>query len=44
MFEIVLFVVVVITSFGISDQFSYPVQEFMPKNDTLKNRTPRIGL
>ena len=28
----------------ISDQFSYPVQEFMLKNDTLKNGTSRIGL
>ena len=32
------------TSFGISDQFSYPVQEFMLKNDTLKNGRSRIGL
>ena len=30
--------------FGISDQFSYPVQEFMLKNDTLNNGTSRIGL
>ena len=35
---------IVITRFGISDQFSYPVQEFMLKNDTLKNLTSRIGL
>ena len=26
---------IVITRFGISDQFSYPVQEFILKNDTL---------
>ena len=26
-----------------SDQFSYPVQEFMLKNDTLKNGKSRIG-
>ena len=35
---------IVITCFGTSDQFSYPVQEFMLRNDTLKNGTPRIGL
>ena len=35
---------IIITRFGISDQFSYPVQEFMLKNDTLKNGTSRIGL
>ena len=35
---------IVVTHFGISDQFSYPVQEFMLKNDTLKNGTSRIGL
>ena len=35
---------IVITCFGISEQFSYPVQEFMLKNDTLKNGTSRIGL
>ena len=35
---------IVITCFGISDQFSDPVQEFMLKNDTLKNGTSRIGL
>ena len=29
--------------FGISDQFSYQVQEFMLKNDTLKNGTSHIG-
>ena len=32
------------TCFGISDQFSYPVQEFMLKNCTQKNGTSRIGL
>ena len=32
------------TCFGISGQFSYPVQEFMLKNDTQKNGTSRIGL
>ena len=32
------------TRFGISDQFSYPVQEFTLKNDTLKNGTSHIGL
>ena len=31
------------TCFGISDQVSYPVQEFM-LNDTLKNGTSRVGL
>ena len=35
---------IVITCFGISDQFSYPVKEFMLKNDTLENGTSRIGL
>ena len=34
----------IITRFGISDQFSYPVQEFMLINDTLKNGTSRTGL
>ena len=29
---------------GISDQFSYPVQEFMLKNYTLKNGTSHNGL
>ena len=35
---------IVITRLGISDQFSYLVQEFMLKNDTLENGTSRIGL
>ena len=35
---------IVITCFRISDQFSYSVQEFMLKNDALKNGTSRIGL
>ena len=35
---------IVLTLFGISDQFSYLVQEFMLKNDTLKSGTSRIGL
>ena len=34
----------VITRFGISDQFSYPVQKFMLKSDTPKNGTSLIGL
>ena len=33
-----------ITRFGISDQFSYPVQEFMLTNDTLKNGMSRMDL
>ena len=28
---------IVMTCFGVSDQFSYPLQEFMQKHDTLKN-------
>ena len=40
----IVFEQIVVTHFGISDQFSYPVQEFMLKNDTLKNGTSRIGL
>ena len=35
---------IVVTRFGISDQFSYPVQEFTLKNDTPKNGTSCIGL
>ena len=35
---------IVITCFGISDQFSYSVQELMLKNDTLKSSTSRIFL
>ena len=34
----------VINRFGIFYQFSYNVQEFMLKNDTLKSGTSRIGL
>ena len=34
----------VITRFGISDEFSYPVHEFMLKNDALENGTSHIGL
>ena len=33
-----------IIRFGISDQFSYPVKEFMLKNDALKNGTSCVGL
>ena len=32
------------TCLGISDQFLYPVQQFVLKNDTQKNGTSRIGL
>ena len=32
------------TCFGISDQFSYSVREFMQKNDTLKIGTSHMGL
>ena len=35
---------IVVTRFGISDQFLYPVQEFTLKIDTPKNRTSCIGL
>ena len=35
---------IVIICFGICDQFSYPVQEFLLKNNTLKNGTSRISL
>ena len=35
---------IIISHFGISDQFSYLAQEFMLKNDTLKNGTSCIGL
>ena len=35
---------IVITRFGISDQFSCLVQEFMLRKDTLKNGTSRLGL
>ena len=35
---------IIINFFGVSDQFSYPVQEFMLKNDTLENGTSRTSL